>query len=190
MKLFARFLLIVLAILAVVAYFNYPKLNIISGYASKNMASTVFLTDRSPESVTLNDNDVPLIKLADVETEADEKQATASVFGLMKRTSICREGLGCTLVNNTYDPNSIIPKPHRTVLVNDLPFPYGNQGTKDTIFDDVDYQRLDKAVADVFANPESQKTRTVLITYKNEIIAERYVKGFNQNTPVLGWSMT
>lgn len=190
MKLFSRLLLIVLVILAVVAYFNYPKLNIISGYASKNMASTVFLTDRTAESVTLNDNDVPLIKLADVEEDADESQATASVFGLMERRSICREGLGCTLVNDSYNPNTIIPKPHRTVLVNDLPFPYGNKGTKDTTFADVDYQRLDKAVADVFANPESQKTRTVLIAYKNEIIAERYIKGFNQDTPVLGWSMT
>ena len=167
-----------------------PKLNIISGYASKNMASTVFLTDRSPESVTLNDNDVPLIKLADVEDDADENQATASVFGLMERKSICNEGLGCTLVNDQYDPNIVIPKPHRTTLVNDLPFPYGNQGTKDTIFPDVDYQRLDKAVADVFANYESQKTRTVLIAYKNEIIAEKYIKGFTKDTPVLGWSMT
>lgn len=190
MKVFKGILLVLLIIIGVVAYFNYPKLNIISGYASKNMASTVFLTDRSPESVTLNDNDVPLIKLADVEEAADEKQATASVFGLMERKSICRDGLGCTLVNDAYDPNTIIPKPHRTVLVNNLPFPYGNQGTKDTTFAEVDYQRLDKAVADVFANPESQKTRTVLITYKNEIIAERYSKGFNKDTPVLGWSMT
>src|SRR5680860_1818823 len=83
MKLFKRVLLIALVILVVVACFNYPKLNIISGYASKNMASTVFLTGRSPESVTLNDNDVPLIKLADVEVDVNEKQATASVFGLM-----------------------------------------------------------------------------------------------------------
>jgi CubicO group peptidase (beta-lactamase class C family) len=54
----------------------------------------------------------------------------------------------------------------------------------------VDYQRLDKAIADVFANPESQKTRTVLVVYKNQIIAEKYVRGFNENTPILGWSMT
>ena len=154
------------------------------------MASTVFLTDRSPESVILNDNDVPLIKLAEVEEAYDETQATASVFGLMERKSICRDGLGCTLVNEKFDLNIVIPKPHRTKLDNNLPFPFGNNGTKDTTFADVDYQRLDKAVADVFSNPESRKTRTVLITYKNEIIAEKYIKGFNQDTPVLGWSMT
>ena len=190
MKLFKGILLIALVILSVVAYFNYPKLNIISGYAAKNMASTVFLTDRSPESVTLNDNDVPLIKLADVQEDANEKQATASVFGLMERRSICHDGLGCVLVNDKYDPNTVIPKPHRTTLKNDLPFPYGNNGTKDTTFPNVDYQRLDKAIEDVFANPETRKTRTVLVTYKNQIIAERYIKGFSKDTPVLGWSMT
>ena len=190
MKLFKRILLIILVILIVVAYFQYPKLNIISGYASKNMASTVFLTDRSEESVTLNDNDVPLIKWADVHEDADEKQATASVFGLMERRSICREGLGCVLINEKYDPNSVIPKPYRASLNNDLPFPYGNNGTQDTTFANVDYQRLDKAVEDVFAQPEVQKTRTVLVVYKNRIIAEKYSKGFNKNTPVLGWSMT
>lgn len=190
MKLFKRALLIALVILVVAAYFNHPKLNIISGYAAKNMASTVFLTDRSPESVTLNDNDVPLIKLANVEEDANEYQATASVFGLMKRKSICRDGLGCMLINDRYDSNTITPKPHRTTLKNDLPFPYGNNGKKDTTFANVDYQRLDKAVEDVFANPETQKTRTVLVSYKNQIIAEKYIRGFNKDTPVLGWSMT
>ena len=190
MKLFKRFLLILVLILAVAAYFQYPKLNIISGYASKNMASTVFITGRSSESVTLNDNDVPLIKLADVKEDKKENQATASVFGLMKRKSVCREGLGCVLVNKEYDPNTILPTPHRTQLKNNLPFPYGNNGKKDTLFASVDYQRLDKAMHNAFLNPETQKTRTVLVAYKNRIIGEKYIKGFNKDTPILGWSMT
>jgi len=190
MKTFKRILLAALVILIVVAYFQYPKLNIISGYASKNMASTVFLTDRSAESVTLNDNNVPLIKLADVKEDKNGNRATASVFGLMKRTSVCHEGLGCVLVNEDYDPNKVAPIPHRKELKNDLPFPYGNNGKKDSIFANVDYQRLDKAINDVFAMPETRKTRTVLVVYKNHIIGEKYLKGFNKDTPILGWSMT
>lgn len=190
MKLLKRILLIALVILAAVAFFNYPKLTIISGYASKNMASTVFLTDRSPESVTLNDNDIPLIKLADVEENELTNQATASVFGLMERRSVCREGLGCVLVNETYDPNTVLPVPHRTQVQNELAFPYGNNGKKDTTFANVDYQRLDKAIEDVFANPETRKTRTVIVAYKNHIIGEKYLKGFTKDTRVLGWSMT
>ncbi|MDT7830704.1 serine hydrolase [Pricia sp. S334] len=190
MKVLKRILLVAIVILVVVAYFQYPKLNIISGYASKNMASTVFITDRSAESVILNDNDVPLINLAEVKMNAMNNEATATVFGLMKRKSVCREGLGCVLVNEHYDSNRSLPVPHRNRLINNLPFPFGNNGTTDTIFENVDYQRLDKALEDVFAYPESRKTRTVLVVYKNRIIGEKYLRGFNKDTPILGWSMT
>ncbi|WP_446050885.1 serine hydrolase domain-containing protein [Zobellia laminariae] len=188
MKIFKRILLILFVILAVAVYFNFPKLNFISGYASKNMASTVFLTNRSAESVELNDNDVPLINLADVET--DGKSATASVFGLMARKAICNEGLGCTLVNKDYDPNIKIPVPQRVKNENDLAFPYGDKEPKDTVFPNVDYDQLQKAMDQAFTNNEVQKTRTVLVAHKNHIIGEKYLEGFTKDTPILGWSMT
>ncbi|MBT9189172.1 serine hydrolase domain-containing protein [Zobellia russellii] len=188
MKIFKRILLILFVLLTVAVYFNFPKLNFISGYASKNMASTVFITDRSAESVQLNDNDVPLIKLADVET--DGKSASASVFGLMERKAICNEGLGCTLVNNDYDPNTIIPTPQRVKQNNNLKFPYGDEEAKDTIFSNVDYDQLQKALDHAFSNNDIQKTRTVLVAHKNHIIGEKYLQGFTKDTPILGWSMT
>jgi len=61
---------------------------------------------------------------------------------------------------------------------------------KDTIFENVDYKQLKKAVDGAFGNAETQKTRTVLVAYKNHIIAEEYIKGFTKETPILGWSMT
>jgi len=188
MKLFKRLLLVLLVILAIVVYTQYPKLNIISGYASKNMASTVFLTDRSAASVTLYDNDVPLIKLADVQTNGTSAEAT--VFGLMERKSVCYEGLGCTLVNDDYDANTVVPQPNRSKLKNDLPFPFGDNGIKDSIFANIDYGALEKAVAYAFTDSEVQKTRTVLVAYKNHIISEKYLDGFTKDSPILGWSMT
>ena len=188
MKLFKRLLLVLLVVLAVVSYTQYPKLNFISGYASKNMASTIFLTDRSAESVTKYDNDVPLIKLADVQT--GDASAEATVFGLMERKSVCQEGLGCVLVNEDYDLNTSIPKPHRDQSKKDLPFPYGDNGIKDSIFVNIDYEALNKAMEAAFTNPEIQKTRTILVAYKNHVIAEKYLDNFNKDTPILGWSMT
>ncbi|MUH36791.1 class C beta-lactamase-related serine hydrolase [Zobellia amurskyensis] len=188
MKILKRILLILSVLLIVAVYFNFPKLNFISGYASKNMASTVFITDRSAESVELNDNDVPLIKLADVET--DGKSASASVFGLMERKAICNEGLGCTLVNEDYDPNTKIPAPQRVKQKNDLEFPYGDKEANDTIFSNVDYDQLQKGLDHAFSNNDVQKTRTVLVTHKNHIIGEKYLEGFTKDTPILGWSMT
>jgi len=139
MKIFKRLSFLVLLLLIGTVIYNYPKLNMITGYASKNMASTLFISERSAASVNSYDNNMPLIDLAKT------------------------------------DP---------------LPFPYGNNGVKDTVFDEVDYQQLDNALDIAFANADVQKTRTALVVYKDQIIAERYGEGFDASTPILGWSMT
>ncbi|MFT4830469.1 MAG: CubicO group peptidase (beta-lactamase class C family) [Psychroserpens sp.] len=190
MKVFKRIVLALFIALTVVLAFNYSKLNIISGYAAKNMASSVFIADRSPESVDKNDNNVPLIKLAKSEVDNDEKTASSSVFGFMERKAVYREGLGSVLVNDTYDYTLKPLLPKRLTLKNGLPFPYGNNGKKDTVFANVDYLQLERAINSAFSEPELKKTRTVLVAYKNEIIAEHYVEGFTPTTPILGWSMT
>lgn len=188
MKLFKKILLVLVLLVAIVVYTQYPKLNIISGYASKNMASTVFLTGRTPASVTVNDNNVPLIKLASVDVE--DARAKASVFGLMNREAVCFDGIGCMLINEEFDENFKITVPRRRKKANRMPFPYGDGPPKDTIYNNVDYGLLDYALDKAFENPDVQKTRTVLVAYKNQIVAERYTKGFDHQTPVLGWSMT
>ncbi len=189
MKLFKRILLVLLILISIAAIYNYPKLNIISGYASKNLASTNFISERLYSDVVESDNNVPLIKLAELES-ANEKSVITSVFGLMERETICRDGLGCVLVNEDYDRNQHLLKPNRTLLENDLPFPYGNNGTKDTVFANIDYNQLNTAVEHAFDHYETQRTRTVLVAYKGHIITENYIEGFSPDTPILGWSMT
>jgi len=186
MKLIKRILIVLLLGVIGAAAYNYPKLTIISGYASKNMASSVFIADRAVSSITENDNNVPLIKLADVEME--QNKASASVFGLMERQTICRDGLGCVLVN---DDNKLAPtpKPDRNTNPDLSIFPFGNDSIASLTFDNVDYELLEKAIDRAFANPEVQKTRTVLVAYKNQLLTERYAEGFDAETPILGWSM-
>jgi len=188
MKFIKRILLPILVIIVGIVILNYPKLTIISGFAAKNMASNRFIAQRSVEAVTANDHNVPMIKLADVEVHEDEVAAT--VYGLMERKSVCWDGLGCILINDDFDINDINYKPHRIKNDTGLAFPYGNNGTQDTIFSNVDYQQLHKAIDGAFANSEIQKTRTVLVSYKNHILAEKYAPGFSKDTPILGWSMT
>jgi len=188
MKLIKRILLALLLVIGSIIILNYPKLNIISGFAAKNMASNRFIAARTVEAVTKNDHNVPLIKLANVEVKEDEVVAT--VYGLMERKSICKTGLGCVLIHDDFDVNEINYKPNRTKIENGLPFPYGNNGTIDTVFENVDYTQIQKAIDGAFENAEVQKTRTVLVAYKNHILAEKYGDGFNKDTPILGWSMT
>lgn len=188
MKRLIRVLLILLVLLTITALYNYPKLNIVSGYASKNAASAHFIAERSFPDIAKSENNMPLINMADV--TLNKGQVSAAVFGLMARKTVYREGLGCVLVNDDYKVTTQLPVPHRTRVHDSMPFPYGNVGKKDTVFSNVNYKKLKKAVHKSFAEYETQKTRTLLVAYKNQIIAEEYGEGFTPNTPVLGWSMT
>lgn len=184
------FLFILLLSIVIGAYFNYPKLTIISGLATKNMASQAFLANRIPDSINAHDNNMPLVSMADAKLLKDESAAEGAVFGLMKRKAVFKKGVGTVLTNEEFDAHTFSIVPNRIIEGNKLPFPYGNSGIIDTIFDNVDYQQIEKAITTVFSKPAEQKTRTVLIAYKNHIVGERYLEGFTKDTPMLGWSMT
>ena len=63
---------------------------------------------------------------------------------------------------------------------------------KDTIFNEVDAEKLEMAVNNSFdsAGEEKQQTRSVLVVYKDHIIAEKYADGFDYSSLMHGWSMT
>ncbi|WP_411030793.1 serine hydrolase domain-containing protein [Spongiimicrobium sp. 3-5] len=187
MKIFKRVLVLLIVLLVAAVAYNYPKLNIISGFAAKNMASSIFIANRTEQSIAKNDNNFPLIKLATA--NYDPKGTSANVFGLKERTAICRDGLGCALAQNGYQNKGSYQSPSRANLKNNLPFPYGNNGTKDTVFAEINYNQLQEAVDYAFSVPEA-RTRTVLVAYKNRIISEKYIDGFGPDTKILGWSMT
>ena len=192
MKIMKTALIIVLLIVVIVGYFQYPKLNMISGYAAKNMATNVFYAHRPADSVNQIDNGVPLIKLATTKVDWKNKIVRSSVFGLLERTAIYREGVGAVLIDNDYDLQQKIAKPERTFTKNSLPFPYGNQEPKDTLFSDVNAVKLSKAVSNAFTEnhrPYLKKTRGLVVVYKDRIIAEKYAAGYDKNTRFLGWSM-
>ncbi|MCK0158161.1 beta-lactamase family protein [Cellulophaga sp. F20128] len=182
-------LVLVLTVIAVAVY-NYPRLNMISGYAAKNMASSVFLANRLESSINEVDNNIPLIKNADSKVDTASKSATASVYGLLERKAIYREGLGAVLVPNDTDISRFTLKPKRNQIPTDLAFPYGEKEQEDTIFANIRYTSLDKGVDFAFSSPETQKTKSVIVVYKNKIIAEKYAGDITKNTKVLGWSMT
>ncbi|MFX0557000.1 hypothetical protein ACOCEA_09380 [Maribacter sp. CXY002] len=172
-----------------IAYHNYPKLNLISGYASKNMATNVFLAHRHSETISAKDHDMPLIKLAHEKINIYEYVATSSFFGLMERKSVFKKGLGAVLTNGEYDYHGFNLVPKRSISTIDLPFPYGNNEQDDTIFSNVDYDKLGKILSNAFGDPD-QKTRSLIVVYKDQIIGKKYAQDITKNTPVLGWSMT
>jgi CubicO group peptidase (beta-lactamase class C family) len=173
-------------------YTTYPKLDLISGFSAKSMASGHFIDNRSQEMIEKGDNDIEMITLAKNKIDESGKFATASVYGLKERKAIYREGLGATLINDDFDVSKPYEVPKRTKLINNLPFPYGNNEPKDSAFANVDYAKLNAAVANAFDKKGelNKRTRSVLVIYKDKIIAEKYDTGFNKNSKILGWSMT
>jgi len=173
-------------------YTTYPKLDLISGFSAKSVASGNFIDHRSQEMIEKSDNDIEMITLANNQIDQNGKFATASVYGLKERKAIYREGLGATLINDDFDVSKPYEVPKRTKLVNNLPFPYGNNEPKDTVFSNIDYAKLEKAVANAFdkKGEKNKRTRSILVIYKDKIIAEKYDTGFDKNSKILGWSMT
>jgi CubicO group peptidase (beta-lactamase class C family) len=193
MKKFLKYFgFLLLLVLVFVGFTTYPKLDILSGFAAKSVASGIFIDSRPLEVIKQGDNDIDLVRLANIEIDNVSTFATASVYGLKKRKAIYREGLGATLVTDDFDETKPYLVPRRTKVETNLPFPYGNLDPNDSIFPEVNYEKLNLAVANAFdkKGEKIKRTRAVLVIYRDKIIAEKYEDGFSKNTKFLGWSMT
>ncbi len=105
MKKIIKYILIFLFLGVVyLVYSNYPRLNIVTGFASKSVTSGVFLANRTQESVEKGDNDFPPIDKATNEVNLSERSVTSNIYGLKKRKAIYVDGLGAILVNSDFDP--------------------------------------------------------------------------------------
>lgn len=177
--------------LIVVIYLNYPKLNIITGFAAKNVCTCVFEAGRDPETVQNGDNNFSPVNYAKSEIDYDKKLVISSVFGLKSRTAIFSEGLGCILLPEDVEMLKTQEKPLRQQVFSELPYPYGTGPAMDSIFEEINYLRLDSAITNVFQRDQNEgDTRAVLVLYKDHLIAEKYTEGFTKETKLLGWSMT
>jgi hypothetical protein len=144
------------------------------------------------ETIEQGDNDIDKIDWATNEINDAERFVTSKVYGLKERKAIYREGLGATLINDDFDVSKPYNVPKRTKINTNLPFPYGNLDQKDTVFSNIDYVKLNAIVENAFdkKGQKDKRTRSVIVIYKNKIIAEKYADGFNKNSRILGWSMT
>lgn len=185
--------LVIICVLGTAFYINYPKLDLISGFSSKSVASAHFLDNRPLGVIEKGDNDINLIDLAKNEINEKEKFAEASVYGLKTRRAIYREGLGAVLVNEDYDASKPYLVPKRNFTLNTaIPFPYGDGEAEKPTFNNVDYKRIDAALNKAFEPSEEGKkcSRAIVVVYKDKIVGEKYAPGFTKNSRLLGWSMT
>lgn len=190
---FKYFLAVILLAIVTVVIIYYPRLNLITGFAAKNVCSCVFEAERDPESVRIGDNDFEPVSYSKNEVDFDDKSATSTVLGLKARKAVYTPGTGCTLLpEGTSKEELTTYQPNRKILLNNSPYPYGNGKPVDTLFPNVDHERLQVAVSNAFdrTGEKTKRTRAVLVLYKDHIIGEQYASGFGVDTQILGWSMT
>jgi CubicO group peptidase (beta-lactamase class C family) len=182
-------------LLIVLIYFRiaiYPQLDIITGFSAKSVASGHFIDGRSLETIQQGDNDIDKVDWATNTIEENKKIASSKVYGLKERKAIYREGLGATLISDDFDVTQPYLVPKRNKTDTGLAFPYGQKNHKDTVFSNIDYKKLNAIVENAFdkKGEKNKRTRSVLVIYKDKIIAEKYADGFDKNSKILGWSMT
>lgn len=168
---------------------------ILCGYAAKIMASGIFVGGRSEESV--RKVELRFIRFISFKIDFTQKQVyTYTFFGLIKRIAIYREGLGCTLLPPRQAPAELYEQSerfhplgvHRDTNATDLLLDGAND-----LRQQVNMGLLERAIDNAFSenNADIRKnTSSVVVLYKGKLIAERYGKGFNEETPLAGWSMT
>lgn len=188
-KILIFILVFLLLALAVGGFFYYPRLNIITGFAAKNVCSCTFEAGRDLASVEAQDNDFSPVSLAENQVNYDIKVTTSKVFGLKERKAKYIQGIGCMLLPEDFSANRLVNDiPDRRFSFDSVPYPYGDAPPLDSAFLNVDSVKLSKAVDFAFL-PEN-RSRAVLILYNDHLLAERYAEGFTEETKLLGWSMT
>jgi CubicO group peptidase (beta-lactamase class C family) len=194
MKKILKITVFCLALLGLIFYiFAYPKLDLISGFSAKSVASGTFLDNRSLAIIESGDNDIPLVDLARNSVNLNEQFAISSVYGIKERKAIYRPGLGATLIDESFDVSKPYLIPRRTLKPNtSIPYPFGAGAPKDSTFGNINYGLLKKTVAQAFDSKgeKRNRTRAVVVLYKDHLIYEQYVDGFTKDSRLLGWSMT
>jgi CubicO group peptidase (beta-lactamase class C family) len=187
-----RIVVVVLLIaLAGGVYYIHLLTPIITGYAAKNLASGVFVAHRTQQSMESTDLNFSFIKFTSNTVDYDKKEVT-SRFLWAKSKAIYIEGFGCTLVrgdeneirNRAY---TIVPLP--AVNPDTVSWPAGDK-LADTIPAGIDIGKLYAAVQNALKDTMGTKgTFAVAVAYKNQLVAEKYNKGFTPANRFLSWSM-
>jgi len=181
-------LLIVILIVVLILFLFTPAPKIITGMAAKRVCSCHFLAGRSPESIMADENNFSFVKYAKVQVDKDKKSVTATLLGLGKITAVYRKGLGCSIVTKDYPIEKIQATQYRPIS-NPKPAPDIFSETVFSEENNLKNKKLAKVIDESFIG-KKKRTRAVIIVKDGKIIGEKYSKGIDENSLLLGWSMT
>jgi CubicO group peptidase (beta-lactamase class C family) len=182
---------VLVLLLIILLYLNYIG-QAVTGYSAKGLASGIFLSGRTQESIEKEDINFSMMKFTKNRVDYDKKEVI-SRFLLWKSKAVYNEGLGCTLVRD-FSEDAVKNMDYPVV-----PLLQGNPDTiawpagdliSDTIPTGINMSKLQSAIDQAFADTGSFRgTFGVAVVYKDQLVAERYRKEFTSSTRFLSWSM-
>lgn len=162
-----------------------------TGFAAKVVASAVFVSGRSLESVyeqefAANGFLEQVFRFfVSIKVDRDAQTVTARTLGV-NRTAVFREGFGCTLAVDRSVDELRAEAGHAGETRRPSP-PWKTPGEDRKLGFDRD--ALEAAIEAALAN-QKIKTRAVVVIQDGTLIGERYAEGFHADMPLPGWSMT
>lgn len=185
-------LILFIASLAGGAVYINSLMPVITGYAAKNLASAVFISDRNQADVEALDLNFSLIKYCSNELDTIHKKVT-SRFLWGRSTAIYREGFGCTIVRDT-DEESL-----RKIKFSSIARPAYNQDSTIWPLGNIVPLRI-------IAGAELSKLQEIagklidqdaynghvfafMVVHNGYPLVEKYRSEFNPKTRFLSWSM-
>ncbi|MDD4190523.1 MAG: serine hydrolase [Mangrovibacterium sp.] len=165
---------------------------VITGYAAKNLASGIFVSGRSRESLEKEDLNFSVIRYTRNKVDFDKKEV---VSRFLWRTSkaIYLEGYGCTLVKG-YSEAAIRSRsypvlPSLPENPDTLAWPMGDL-MPDTLPRGINLPKLRRVTARVMADSLPYKgSFALMVVYQGLPVAEVYRKDFGPDSRFLSWSM-
>lgn len=192
-KLVLSIVILIVAGLAWVTLYPPELIRVAANYTAKIICSNIVLAGRDPDEVLQIDVQAPghpLLRLMQVRVERDVEDAgtvvRAGLFGFIgSGVAFGDKDRGCTALG---DEKLLAPASKAPAFVRantalpDAVWPEGNK-----------VEPEDNSELDAVLNDEALRgpgMRAIVVVKDGRIIAERYGDGFDENTPLLGWSIT
>lgn len=190
------FLLLFFLALVYGVFYCWRSFPIISGYGAKNLCSAVFVAHQREEQAKGQDLGFFPMTLGTFTVDYKDSSVTGSVWGLAKKKAIYRNGLGVTLVNGLSEADirrqAFVLAAAPVVDADSIAWPMGDR-VADSIPEGLDTAVLRAAVERGFVDKDSLRpvyTRSVVVIYKGQLVAEHYAPGFSSSNRFQGWSMS
>ena len=186
-------ILVVLLIAAVVGLLWFTGIPANSaGLTAQTVCAGTFVSGRDPQAVYADDvlPQSPALSLVSIDVDQTRRAVTATFLGLVGRQATLQTDRGCVL-DLPPDPDAMVYQP---APASDQPWPQGDAALPARQWPEgVDRAKL-TAIADrVFegaGDPAGANARAFAVVQGGRLLVERQAKGFEAETPLLGWSMT